>query len=97
MNLGLLAQLLIFLSALSCMIAAGFVASAIIGEINCKLPEKEQISYLWSHYWKSRRVKYEYRRLYPSGKLLFYEAVLTYAAFGLLLLLALGWRFGVFK
>ena len=90
-------QVLIFLSAISCMIWAGFVTFAIIGEVNRKLPEEEQISYLWSHYWKSRKIKYEYRRLYPSGRLLFYGGVLTYLAFGFLLALALGWRFGVFK
>jgi hypothetical protein len=97
MNLETIAQLLIFLSAISCMIGAGFVTSVIIREINRKLPEKDQISYLWSHYWKSRRIKYEYRKLYPSGRLLFYLGVLTYTAFGFLLALALGWRFGVFK
>jgi hypothetical protein len=97
MSLQLLAQLLIFLSAVSCMIGAGFVTFAIIGEINRKLSEKDQISYLWSHYWKSRRIESEYRRLYPSGRLFFYGRVLTYAAFGFLLALALGWRSGIFK
>jgi hypothetical protein len=97
MSFQLIVQILIFLSAISCMIWAGFVTFAIIGEINRKLPEKDQISYLWGYPAKSRRINDEYRRLYPTGRLLFYGRALVCAAFGFLLALALGWRFGVFK
>ena len=97
MSFQLIAQIFLLLSAVSCMIGAGFVTFAVIGEVNRKLPEEEQISYLWSHYWKSRKIKYEYGRLYPTGRLWFYGNVLTYAAFGFLLALVLGWRFGIFK
>ena len=97
MTFQLVAQIFLLLSAVSCMIWAGFVTSAIIGEVNRKLPENDQISYLWSYYAKSRRIKYEYRRLYPKGRLLLYEGVLTGAAFGFLLILVLCWRFGVFR
>jgi len=61
-----------------------------IQEINRKLPEKEQISYLWGHPVKYRKIKNEYRRLYPSGRLLFHLKVLTYMGLGLLVVLALG-------
>jgi hypothetical protein len=97
MNLEMLVQLLIFLSAISCLIWAGFVTFAMMGEINRKLPEKDQISYLWGYPAKYRRINAEYRRLYPTGRLLFYGSVLTYTGFALLAALALGWRFGVFK
>jgi hypothetical protein len=52
---------------------------------------------LWGHYAEYRRIRLEYRRLYPNGKLWLYQGILTYAAFALLLLVALGWRFGIFK
>jgi hypothetical protein len=57
------------------MIWSGFITSAIIGEINRKLSEKDQISYLWGHYPKYRRIKYEYRRLYPNGRLWLYQGI----------------------
>jgi hypothetical protein len=97
MSFRLTAQILIFLAAISCLIWAGFVTFAMIGEINRKLPEHDQITYLWGHPAKYRKIRSEYRRLYPSGKLLFYGTVLTFIAFGLLVALALGWRFGIFK
>src|SRR5579863_4395898 len=97
MTFQFLSQIILFLLALSCVIWSGFITTMIIGEINRKLPEKDQISYLWGHYAKARRIKYEYRRLYPNGRLWLYQGILTYTAFGLLVLLALGWRFGIFK
>ena len=97
MTLQLVTQILLFLLAVSCMIWAGFLTFAIIGEINRKLPENDQISYLWGHYAKYRRIKSEYRRLYPNGRLWLFQVILTYSAFGFLLWLALGWRFGIFR
>src|SRR5579859_6373890 len=77
MTLQFLSQIILLMLAISCMIWSGFITSAIIGEINRKLPEKDQISYLWGHYAKYRRIKLEYRRFYPNGRLWFYQGILT--------------------
>jgi hypothetical protein len=96
MTVQLIVQIALFLSALTCLISAGFVTSAMIGEVNRRLPEKDQISYLWGHYSKYRKINLEYRRLYPAGRLIFYNRLLTFAGFGFVLALVLGWRFGLF-
>jgi hypothetical protein len=41
----------------------------IIDQVNKKLPSEQQFSPLGWHYFKSRRLLIEYRRLYPSGTL----------------------------
>jgi hypothetical protein len=63
-----------------------------IGEINRKLPDAEQISYWGMHPAKMARIKREYRRLYPSGKIDRMRLILQYAtfAFAVLLLIPLG-------
>jgi hypothetical protein len=85
----------IFLSlAASCMIASGYVLSAMIGEINRRLPDDERTSYLFGHFGKYAKISAEYRRLYPQGRLLqLYRAFLF---LGIALLIAFAWRIGMF-
>lgn len=104
MSTSLSVQIFLFLLAVSCLISAGFVSYAIIGEINRKLPEEDQIPYFLgqrgkyvSQHEKFARVRREYRRLYPGGRMALYLNFLTFAGFGLLLAIALGWRLGIFK
>jgi len=40
-----------------------------LGEVNRKLPDNQQISYLWWYAEKYSKVRDEYKRLYPDGKL----------------------------
>jgi hypothetical protein len=64
-----LSTVVLFSLACSCAILSSFLLWQEIGEINRKLPDAEQISYWGMHPAKMARVKREYRRLYPSGKI----------------------------
>lgn len=55
--------------AVSCAVLSGFILAQEIGEINRRLPEDQQVSYWWMYAEKFVRVKNEYRRLYPNGRL----------------------------
>ena len=63
-----------------------------IGEVNRKLASEEQMSYWGMHPVKMARIKSEYRRLYPSGKIDFMRQIFQYAAifFVILLLIPVG-------
>lgn len=41
-----------------------------LDRVNAKLPEQEQISPIFWHYWKLRRLTREYKRLYPDAPLI---------------------------
>lgn len=55
--------------ATTCALLGGYVMFAMIGKVNKKLPDGDQISYLWGHYAKEHRVLQEYKHLYPEGRL----------------------------
>ena len=73
-------------------VLAAFFLWQEIGEINRKLPETDQISYWGMHPVKMAKVKREYRRLYPSGKIDLIRRIFQYVTFlfALLLLIPLG-------
>ena len=79
----------------SCCIVSGFFLWQEIGEVNRKLPDTEQISYLGMHPLKMAKVRREYRRLYPSGKIDLVRRVFQYAGFAFLVLLLI--PLGAFK
>jgi hypothetical protein len=81
--------------AASCAILSAFFLWQQIGEINRKLPDNEQISYWGMHPIKMARIKREYKRLYPSGKIDLMRRILQYAAFGFMVLLLI--PLGFFK
>jgi len=56
--------------ATTLMAASALVISAIIGEVNRRLPEDQQISYLWGYPGKLTRIKEHYKQFYPNGNLL---------------------------
>jgi hypothetical protein len=62
---------------------------AIVEAVNAKLPEREQFDPLWWGPSKTSRLRREYRRLYPEGKLLRRQSVLAAAMFVCILLAAL--------
>jgi hypothetical protein len=51
-------------------ILGSFVHMAMVGELNRKLPDEAQIGYFGGHIGKLLRVRREYLRLYPNGRLL---------------------------
>jgi len=85
----------LFCLACSCAILSAFFLWQQIGEINRKLPDNEQISYWGMHPVKMAKIKREYRRLYPSGKIDLLRRILQYAAFVFLVLLLI--PLGFFK
>jgi hypothetical protein len=62
---------------------------AIIEAVNAELPEREQFDPFWWGPSKTSRLRREYRRLYPEGKLLRRQSVLAAAMFVCILLAAL--------
>ena len=73
--------------ACSCAMLSAFFLWQQIGEINRKLPDSEQISYWGVHPAKMAKIKREYKRLYPSGKIDLMRRILQYAAFAFMVLL----------
>jgi len=72
--------------AISCAVMSGLLLTQEIGEINRKLPEDRQISYWWMYSEKYTRIKTEYRRLYPSGRIHTLGVIFELAAFAFFLL-----------
>jgi hypothetical protein len=83
-----------FLVAQSLILASGYIMFVMIAEVNRKLPEGQQISYLFGHFAKYSRIFREYRRLYPNSALA--SCCLVCGALGMLFLLACGWQLGFF-
>jgi hypothetical protein len=94
-NLISFPAVVLFCLACSCAILSAFFLWQQIGEINRKLPDTEQISYWGMHPVKMARIKREYKRLYPSGRVDFLRRILQYAAFAFLVLLLI--PLGFFK
>jgi hypothetical protein len=59
----------LFAGALSFAVASSLLLYAMIGKVNHFLPEDKQISYLFRYPGKVPKIKREYKRLYPNGKL----------------------------
>ena len=55
--------------AVTLMIWSSHVISAMIGEVNSRLPEDQQVSYLWGYPGKLSGIRDQYRRFYPTGTL----------------------------
>jgi len=90
-----LPAIVLFCLAFSCAILSSFLLWQEIGEINRKLPDAEQISYWGMHPTKMARIKREYKRLYPSGKIDLMRLIFQYAMFAFLVLLLI--PLGFFK
>ena len=69
-------------------IASSFIFYVMIGEVNRKLPENQQIGYLFFYPAKVFRITREYRRLYPHSRLNTIRIILT--LIGGILILACG-------
>lgn len=84
-----LTSVILGVSAASCLLLSGFLLTQEVGEVNRKLPEDRQISYWFWHPEKYKRLKAEYRRLYPRGRLHKTAMVIEIAGFVLWLLTAI--------
>jgi hypothetical protein len=74
----------LFVVSVSLLLCSGFLMFAMIGEVNRKLPDQEQISYLGGHPGKYMTIIREYRRLYPEGRLTMYLWTSVLLGFALL-------------
>ena len=61
--------LVLLTGAVTLMIGSALVISAMIGEVNRRLPEDQQVSYLLGYPGKLRKIRDEYKRFYPKGNL----------------------------
>jgi len=52
----------------TCALIAGILTHREIGEVNRKLSDEEQISYSFMYPGKMQKIKAEYHRLYPNGR-----------------------------
>jgi hypothetical protein len=66
-------------------IVSGRVISAMIGEVNRRLPDDQQISYLWGYPGKLSGIREQYKRFYPKGTL---SKVLTVLEVSFLMVMA---------
>jgi hypothetical protein len=80
---------LLFLSGIFCIIKANYIMFDMIGEINRKLPEADQIPKAWRYPGKDSRVQSEYRRLYPEDRLSSQYRAVLYSGVALLFLFTL--------
>jgi hypothetical protein len=96
MTVQLVIQVVLFLVSISCIISAGIITSSIIEMVNRKLPQDQQISPLGGYYSKYKKITWEYRRLYPNGRLIVKMRLLTALGFISIFAIAVGWRLGLF-
>lgn len=84
--------------ALACVSGCGMVATfanyEMMEKVNELLPKEEQFGPLGWYFSKHQRLRREYKRLYPDGRLLLKVRVLTALMFACLLISV--WGFGLF-
>jgi hypothetical protein len=81
--------------ATSCLVLSALCLTQEIGEINRQLPDDQQLSYWGMYTEKFVRVKHEYKRLYPRGRL--HTAVNAFWIAGAFLLLLSAVAAGLLK
>jgi len=75
-----------------CGLVTSVINQQIVTKVNERLPKESQFSAVGWYYTKSRRLHREYRRLFPSGRLLWAERAfgVTMAGFCICLVWAIG-------
>lgn len=81
-------------SSITFIVLANMLVLIMVGEINRKKRDSEQISYLGFTFVKGIKVITEYRRLYPSGTLHIF--MIAFLAGAMCLLLVFAWQLGFF-
>jgi hypothetical protein len=79
---------------LSCGAVSGWLYNQEIGEVNRKLPDSEQLSYWFWHSDKAWKLKQEYKRLYPDGRL--HSVMFAFQIIGLAFFFAAALSTGLF-
>jgi hypothetical protein len=73
----------------SCAAMGSVLVHREIAAVNCKVPDTEQISYLFMYPGKMRKIKADYKRLYPTGKVEIWRATLQIAMLAFLAVAAI--------
>jgi hypothetical protein len=68
----LIAALVAFLLGMTGIVLGNMFWFMIVGEVNRRKTDAEQVSYFGNHFAKAQNVLGEYRKHYPNGKLHFY-------------------------
>lgn len=76
-------------------IVSGLLLYMMIGKVNRKLPDTQQMPYLFMYPGKVSKIKHEYRRLYPTSPLILVRLVLNISM--VVFALTLAWRLGFFR
>jgi hypothetical protein len=95
MTVRLVVALVLLLVVVACGMASTFAAWRIVEEVNPRLPENEKFDPVGWTFPKQLRLFREYRRLYPSGRLVSRFWFLVTAMFTSLL--GIAWLVGFFR
>ena len=94
MNLRYVIGIIALAGVSVCGLTASLVGSEMVDKVNGLLPAEQQFAPLGWYWSKYRRLKNEYKRLYPAGNLLRMQRALTLVMFACLLISC--WGFGFF-
>jgi hypothetical protein len=81
MSTRLLVGIALFSAAMTGIFLGNMFQLMMIGEVNRKKPEDQQISYFWFYPAKNVRIFKDYRSLYPEGALHVYMIISCAVAF----------------
>jgi hypothetical protein len=73
----------------SCAAMGSILVHREIAAVNRKVPEAEHVSYSFMYFGKMQKIKADYRRLYPTGKVEAWRVTLQIAMFAFLGLAAI--------
>jgi len=93
MHARLIVGIVAVLSASICGMTTSFTNWEMMDRVNERLPKEEQFGALWWYPSKSLRLRREYKRLYPGGRLLLKVRVLTALMFTCVLISTWCFRF----
>jgi hypothetical protein len=85
----------LFAAAVTLVLVANFIVYAMVGEVNRKLSDAEQLKYLVWYPGKLADLKRRYREFYPGSRLIL--AFNLCVASSALLVLAVAWKLGFFR
>ncbi len=93
MTIRIIAGIIALLGVSICGLVAAFLNFEMIDKVNEKLPADENFNWIGWYPAKYQRLKQEYRRLYPEGRLPSKIRVATAIMFACLAVCAWGFRF----
>jgi hypothetical protein len=94
MTMRLVAALVLLLAGVGSAIAATSVSWKMVEQVNSRLPDNERFDSVWWAFPKYLRLFRQYRRLYPSGRLVSHFWYLQTAM--LVSLVGVAWLVGFF-